>query len=286
MGTKYSTQTVSGYNSSPPPDDGSKIATNVLKWSNHISKIGNPILTLAQAINTTLLAHLDEGPTAQALAYSVVAGDYNTTVELAGVNCSLLAVATAGKGFRVRLKNTHASNSSTVTVSGAGTIDGASSVVLPPKTSSTFIVNAAASEYFEVGHARPSADAIQIPSGTKMGFFQSAVPTGWTQVVTWNDVVPLIVNDGTGGGTGGSWTISGLAGTQPTHTHGGATLSGSFAQSTASASSGSGAYNANSATVTVTISGNTQSAGNDAVTVTHTPGWRPSYVKQMVCSKN
>lgn len=53
-----------------------------------------------------------------------------------------------------------------------------------------------------------------IPAGTKMVFFQAAVPTGWTQVTNYNDYALRVVS-GTGGGTGGAAAFSGLG----THTH-------------------------------------------------------------------
>jgi len=49
-----------------------------------------------------------------------------------------------------------------------------------------------------------------IPAGTKMAFFQASVPTGWTQDTSVNDRVLRVVS-GTGGGSGGSWTISGIS---------------------------------------------------------------------------
>ena len=48
----YSSQTISGYNSSPPADDGTKVDSNRVQWSKHISKIGDPVRVLAQAINS------------------------------------------------------------------------------------------------------------------------------------------------------------------------------------------------------------------------------------------
>lgn len=47
------------------------------------------------------------------------------------------------------------------------------------------------------------------PNGTVMVFYQSAAPTGWTQDTSVNDRV-LQVTSGSGGGTGGGWTITGL----------------------------------------------------------------------------
>jgi hypothetical protein len=55
------------------------------------------------------------------------------------------------------------------------------------------------------------------PSGTRMSFFQSAPPVGWTQI-NINDFLPRIVSDNTGGTTGGSWNISGTTVTTNTST--------------------------------------------------------------------
>ena len=52
-----------------------------------------------------------------------------------------------------------------------------------------------------------AAGAASIPSGSVMLFYQSAAPTGWTQVTTLNDYALRIVS-GTGGATGGSTAFS------------------------------------------------------------------------------
>lgn len=46
------------------------------------------------------------------------------------------------------------------------------------------------------------------PSGTVMLFAQASPPSGWVQTSN-NDAMVRLVNDGSGGGTGGSWTIGG-----------------------------------------------------------------------------
>jgi len=48
---------------------------------------------------------------------------------------------------------------------------------------------------------------VDIPTGSVMLFYQSAAPTGWTQVTTLNDYALRIVS-GTGGTTGGSTAFS------------------------------------------------------------------------------
>ncbi len=50
---------------------------------------------------------------------------------------------------------------------------------------------------------------ILIPVGTKACFFQAAAPTNWTQDVSQNDKVFRVVS-GAGGGSAGSWTLTGV----------------------------------------------------------------------------
>ena len=52
----YTGQSISGYNASPPPDDGSQSSGNQLEWAKHITKIGNPLKALAEAIDTAVSA--------------------------------------------------------------------------------------------------------------------------------------------------------------------------------------------------------------------------------------
>ena len=52
-----------------------------------------------------------------------------------------------------------------------------------------------------------AAGASSIPSGSVMLFYQSAAPTGWTQVTSLNDYALRIVS-GTGGTTGGTTAFS------------------------------------------------------------------------------
>lgn len=52
----YSSQSISGYNASPPPDDGSQVAANKVEWAKHLTKIGNPLKALAEGVNTQSVA--------------------------------------------------------------------------------------------------------------------------------------------------------------------------------------------------------------------------------------
>lgn len=55
----YSTQAISGFNASPPPDDGSQTDANKVAWSKHKTKLADPIKTLAEAINSQALSAIN-----------------------------------------------------------------------------------------------------------------------------------------------------------------------------------------------------------------------------------
>ena len=67
MANLYTSQTISGYNDNPPPDDGSKTADNEITWAKHKEKLGDPLRTLAEAINTELVNKLQVGTAANEL---------------------------------------------------------------------------------------------------------------------------------------------------------------------------------------------------------------------------
>ena len=47
----YTSVAIVGYNTSPPSDDGAKVATNQLEWGKHKSKLGDPLKALAEGID-------------------------------------------------------------------------------------------------------------------------------------------------------------------------------------------------------------------------------------------
>lgn len=55
MGSLYSGTSVSGYNSNPPPDDGSTGATNKITWSAQKTKLGDPLNTAIAAMSTAIV---------------------------------------------------------------------------------------------------------------------------------------------------------------------------------------------------------------------------------------
>ena len=122
--------------------------------------------------------------------------------------------------------------------------------------------------------------------GTKTLFYQAAAPTGWTQDTGVNDRVLRVVS-GTGAGTGGSWTISGITVdghaldvTQiPAHTHTETYVSVGGANNVLyeGGSVGGGSFTVNSGS---TGGGQTHTHG-----LTIGSSWRPSYVDVIACSR-
>ena len=155
MGTKYSTTSVTGYNATPPSDDGSTGADNQIFWSTIKTKLPDPLKTALESINTKLVTFADLGPVSKTATYSTVAGDHLKTLECSGTfTVSLLDASTAGAGYTVEINNI---GTGTITVSratGANTINGAASdAYLLSKTTLTFRCNASANGYNVIASA-------------------------------------------------------------------------------------------------------------------------------------
>lgn len=209
MGTKYSTQTISGYNASPPADDGSQSASNQITWAKHKTKLGDPLKTLAEAINTALVADLNMEAVQKTDTYTVTAAEHKKTVEFlvtsAGADAILLSAATAAAGFMVTVSNAPGSTAN-ITVKLATATDTINevtngAVVLPSDCSATFIVNPSTNGYIVknahgvvvndtrsyklAGPTAVSAGATQtinlvnMPAGIIAPYAGSSVPTGW-----------------------------------------------------------------------------------------------------------
>ena len=56
----YTSVSISGYNSSPPSDDGSQTDSNRVAWSKHKTKLADPVKTLAETINTNILSAIGD----------------------------------------------------------------------------------------------------------------------------------------------------------------------------------------------------------------------------------
>lgn len=154
MGSKFQSQSISGYNASPPSDDGTASSANQLKWSNTKSKIGDPLKTYIEDIEAALLTYFDESAVNKTTSYTTVADDNNRIMNVtASVTLSLGDAGTMGAGYVVTVKNSH---SSAITVSrgtGTDTLDGSvSDFTLQPGHVIVCTVNEALDGYLIIGN--------------------------------------------------------------------------------------------------------------------------------------
>ena len=134
-GNPYTSVSVTGYNTDPPSDDASQVSSNQLGWDTHKEKLGDPLKTALELINSrNLTAHARQlGQTFElkTTAYTVQApGDRGKFFSVTGTTTiTLPAVADAGDGFPVVVKN-DGTGVVTVDTSASELIDGDTSFTL------------------------------------------------------------------------------------------------------------------------------------------------------------
>lgn len=162
MGSKYTTQASAGYNSSPPSDNGSQTASNLITWAGIKSKLADVLKTFSESINTALVAAFDYSVRQITTSDSTVAGDHMRTVEIASTVTTAVTVAlgdasTMTNVYRVFVKNSSAVNQTISRAIGGDTIDGiARNLIIPPGACWLFQTNAAANGYLIVSEYRES----------------------------------------------------------------------------------------------------------------------------------
>lgn len=153
MGTKYTTTAVSGYNASPPADDGSQVASNQVLWSTIKTKLPDPIKTALESINSKLVTALDTSITLTSTTYNTLAGDHAKTIQIASttspaVTINLGDAATMAAGYYVTINNQSAYTATVGRVTSGDTINGAAAnVTIAAGGAATFKVNSAANGY-------------------------------------------------------------------------------------------------------------------------------------------
>jgi hypothetical protein len=151
MGTKYSSNAASGFDATPPSDDGTVSEANKVKWSTIKTKLATPVKDLADAINTDLVTHFDVGPTALTSNTTLGATHYNQIIQVSGaaVTLTLSDAATLGAGWYCKIISTDSSNATTIgRATGADTINGSAANFTLPALHSVFVeVNAAANGF-------------------------------------------------------------------------------------------------------------------------------------------
>src|SRR3990167_2636947 len=146
MGIIYSQPTLTSYNATPPPDDDSTTSANAVSWAKHISKIGDPLKTYAQAINTALVTAFgkifNNNVSTVSTTYALQASDRGKLLVASGaITINLLSCGTAGSGFTFSVRNGDSSNSVTLDGETSETINGATTLVIPPSGSAIFVTD-------------------------------------------------------------------------------------------------------------------------------------------------
>jgi hypothetical protein len=149
LGAKYSSVSTSGYNASPPSDDGTQSAANLITWAGIKTKLADVLKTFGEAINTALVATLNLSARAVSSNDPAVAGDHWRTIEISGgATFTLLDAATAAAGYVVTICNVGTSNSKITRTTAGDFINGvAQDLLLPPGCAVTLKVNASANGY-------------------------------------------------------------------------------------------------------------------------------------------
>lgn len=151
MGSKYTTQSASGYAASPPSDDGSATEANKVKFSTIKQKLGDPVKTLADNMNSALVTALNMSARAVTASDSAAATDHDRVIQAntASIVITLADAATMAAGYTVSVSNQSAGNITVNLATATDTIDGVTNTThtLGHKEVRRYIVNAAATGY-------------------------------------------------------------------------------------------------------------------------------------------
>src|SRR3990167_638695 len=160
MGTKYSSESISGYNATAPADDGTISEANKVKWSTIKTKLPDPLKTAIENIDSKLTTHFNVGPTALITNTTLDSTHFNKVIQVSGsgVTLTLSDAATLTAGWFCDIISTDASNSVTLArTTGGNTINETSAnVTILSLQELRVIVNAAANGFLVSNKARHS----------------------------------------------------------------------------------------------------------------------------------
>jgi len=150
MGQKYTSNTISGYNSTPPADDGSTTEANKVKWATVKSKLTDPIKTLSEANNSDIATALDYGPVSVVSTTTTLGvAQNNQFINLSGAAVPTLGdAATLGAGWFCDVKNTGSNVITMARATPGDTINDVSADdTLNPLDYIRYVVNSAANGF-------------------------------------------------------------------------------------------------------------------------------------------
>ena len=188
MGAKYSSQSSSGYNASPPVDDGSVTPTNKVSWATIKTKLTDTLKTFVEAVNSAINTALDLSTTTVTADTTAGASQHWQTIEVKTSSCNvtLSDAATMAAGYKVNVKN---SSSGTITVKRTTSTDSISGMQRDLQVASghsrTFKVNGATTGYLiEAAHSPQAVcqGRLTLTAGTAVttGDVTAATLVQWT----------------------------------------------------------------------------------------------------------
>lgn len=196
MGDPFTSQSAPAtYNQSPPSDDGSQTAANQLNWSKHIGKIGNPLKSFIESLNSAVSTAFGKivggaGVSSQGTSYTVVEGDQGKlVVATAAITVTTPTAATVGSPFVFGVLNQAGAD---ITIDGAGseTVDGEATITL--QDNEGVLLYTDGTNWFTVGRGLQTVPTSAMPDGSVVQMVNAgttAVATG-TTAIPWDDTVP------------------------------------------------------------------------------------------------
>jgi hypothetical protein len=180
----FASPTLSGYNASPPPDDGSAAEANRVTWAKSKTKLGDPLKTYADAIkaavSTAFGSRLLNAVNEQTSTYTVQTSDAGKVVKCTGTfTVTLPALATVDTGWPVVIWN---AGTGTITVDGDGseTINGATTQTLISGQSAIFMSDS--SDWSMIlKQERPTFETAQTLTGAGE-FTWTSIPAGVNEI--------------------------------------------------------------------------------------------------------
>jgi microcystin-dependent protein len=147
MTNPYTTVAVSGYNTSPPSDDGVAESQNQVSWSKHKEKLSDPLKTALETINTNIIAAFGKrayNSTATITGGQVLTGTQEGQLLLASneITLTLPLASAVGDGTMIAIRNV-GTKLVTIQRQGSETIDGGTSIALFPRATIAIVSTAA-----------------------------------------------------------------------------------------------------------------------------------------------
>lgn len=185
MGTKYSSNSASGYNSTPPVDDGTVSEANKVKWSTIKTKLADPVKTLADTINSELATHFDNGPNAYTANQTLDATHFNKVIQVSGaaVTLTLTDAATLTAGWYCDIVSTDTTNNVTLGRATASDMinETSADVTILPLQQLRVVVNAAANGFLVSTQGRHAKTYASAEAHTRSGIDTHSAQVRWAR---------------------------------------------------------------------------------------------------------